>query len=280
MEVGDLVFSQCPSLEFIEVDKRNKNLVSKDGVLFCGKMLLACPGGKVGSYTIPRNTTEIMSYSFDSCTELTSISIPGSVEYIGTDAFCNCTSLKKLTIPDYVNFDDMSSESFPDDCEVRYRSGMIYKEAIKDPEVPNDMIMGCSIDHAYFYRYIGRSYTVTIPSELEKLPVTIIAQNAFLNHVFLRTVVLPETVKEIGRTAFSGCINLTSITLPVTIESIGNSAFWGCKSLKSITIGRDTKLGINAIPAGCTIIRKAPENVFVADAVISINPVKKGHIED
>ena len=60
-------------------------------------------------------------------------------------------------------------------------------------------------------------------------------------------VVIPETVKEIGKRAFDGCKNLTEIIIPSTVEEIGERAFMDCKSLKKVVIqGDKTKIGKEA----------------------------------
>ena len=72
-------------------------------------------GGNDKTYVIPteiegQKVTEISSYVFSNCSELTSITIPDSVTGIGWRAFYNCTSLKLITIPASVNI--ITAEAF------------------------------------------------------------------------------------------------------------------------------------------------------------------------
>lgn len=49
-------------------------------------------------------------------------------------------------------------------------------------------------------------------------------------------VVLPASLKLIGRGAFAGCGVLSSIALPASLDSIGDYAFAACTSLESVTL--------------------------------------------
>ena len=52
----------------------------------------------------------------------------------------------------------------------------------------------------------------------------------------LRSIIIPDSVINIGTNAFGGCESLTSIIIPNSVTNIGNSAFYECKSLTSIVI--------------------------------------------
>ena len=86
---------------------------------------------------------------------------------------------------------------------------------------------------------------VTIPKTVTvdnvKYQVTGIAAKAFKNSKKLQTVVIPDTVTEIGTGSFEGCKNLKSVTIGKNVTSIGKNAFKNCKNLKKITV-KSTKL--------------------------------------
>ena len=54
--------------------------------------------------------------------------------------------------------------------------------------------------------------------------------------VEMTSVIIPNSITEIGSEAFSYCTKLTSITIPDSVTSIGTSAFENCIALTSITI--------------------------------------------
>jgi hypothetical protein len=93
--IGLAAFAACPSLSAITVDALNAVYSSVDGVLFnkSRTLLIQCPAGKAGSYTIPNNVTSIEWYGFYSCTGLTSVTIPDTVASIGGYVFYSCTNL-------------------------------------------------------------------------------------------------------------------------------------------------------------------------------------------
>jgi hypothetical protein len=60
--------------------------------------------------------------------------------------------------------------------------------------------------------------------------VTHLADYLFFNDDVIKTVVLPSTLKSIGRNAFAGCVSLQQIEIP-QIYFIGIEAFAGCVQL-------------------------------------------------
>jgi len=102
--LGGGAFNHCTSLVNIDVDPMNPSYSSLDGVLFdkVQTVLLQCPGGKTGDYSIPDGVTSISGWAFGGCANLTSITLPASVTSIGAAAFSGCTSLARITIPDGV----------------------------------------------------------------------------------------------------------------------------------------------------------------------------------
>lgn len=91
---------------------------------------------------------------------------------------------------------------------------------------------------------------IVIPSVYNGKPVVKIADNAFSGSQ-LTSVIVPDSVTEIGENSFRNCGSLTEITLPDGILSIGNNAFSGCNLLSSINIPDSvTNLGTNALE-GC-----------------------------
>lgn len=84
--------------------------------------------------------------------------------------------------------------------------------------------------------YIGDAPEVTVPDQIEGLPVTAIGDAAFAwNHTIVK-VILPDTLTSIGKKAFYNCWMLMQAVIPEGTESIGDDAFNFCRSLPDAVI--------------------------------------------
>ena len=88
----------------------------------------------------------------------------------------------------------------------------------------------------YGSNYIGSSYNDGVGTLVFDGPITKMPAMAFYNGSTLKSVLLPNTISNIGMEAFKGCINLESVVLPNSIRSISTSLFFGCKKLNSLDI--------------------------------------------
>lgn len=87
-----------------------------------------------------------------------------------------------------------------------------------------------SKDRKRLIRYNENESHVILPDNIE-----VIGDGAFKGKN-LTSIVIPETVTEIGHYAFQGCKNLTSLYIPQSVKIIGDYAFKGCKKLNSIEV--------------------------------------------
>jgi hypothetical protein len=99
--IGSEALTYCIKLQTFTVADANLNYSSVVGVLLNKDqtLLIQCPAGKVGIYSIPDTVFRIGISAFDGCRSLTEISIPDSVTSIGGYAFYSCSGLRDLTIP-------------------------------------------------------------------------------------------------------------------------------------------------------------------------------------
>ena len=108
-EITDKAFRNCISLASINVDEKNTNYQSIDGVLFSkdGTKLLRYPPKKeITNYIIPNSVTDIGKHAFRNCEGLISVTIGENVTSIGMAAFKGCKKLSSViyrgvTEPDY-----------------------------------------------------------------------------------------------------------------------------------------------------------------------------------
>ena len=80
------------------------------------------------------------------------------------------------------------------------------------------------------------------------------------------SVVLPNSLIEIGDHAFNGCSSLQTINIPNSVISIGDWAFYGCSSIKTINIPNSVEsIGYGAF-YGCSNL----QTIDIPDSVKSI----------
>ncbi|MDE6797165.1 MAG: leucine-rich repeat domain-containing protein, partial [Ruminococcus sp.] len=76
-----------------------------------------------------------------------------------------------------------------------------------------------------------------IPAEIDGMPVTFIASDAFANRTNLESVTIPDSVVTIAGEAFKGCTALKSVNIPDSVLYIIPRTFMGCTSLETVTFG-------------------------------------------
>ena len=77
-----------------------------------------------------------------------------------------------------------------------------------------------------FFCFAGKTGSYEIPNS-----VTTIGDYAFLlygNNKSLTSIMIPNSVKSIGKSAFRGCVGLVSVNIPSSVNRIGEGAFFGC----------------------------------------------------
>jgi uncharacterized repeat protein (TIGR02543 family) len=122
------------------------------------------------------------------CTELSSLSLGNGVQTIGDHAFANCEGLTKITITDSVK--DIGNYAFYKCSNVK------------------EVTLGNSVENIgnYAFAYIDSAQNLVIPKSVKS-----IGNFAFRN-VDINTVVLSDSVKQIGEHAFFGCEDMTIYT--------------------------------------------------------------------
>lgn len=192
-------FSGCTALEAFAVEDGNEAYASADGVLFnAGKtLLISCPVGKTGAYTVPETVTEIEKSAF-AASGVESVSMSDAVNAVGEGAFSNCSKLKSVVLPKGLK--ELKKSLF---------SGCSALEAISIPDsvktLGEGVFSGCAA-----------LKEVKIPGE-----VTVIPKNAFSGCAALESVSIPASVTAIKEAAFDRCTALKNVTF------LGKDDEWG-----------------------------------------------------
>ncbi|MBU4315628.1 leucine-rich repeat protein, partial [Patescibacteria group bacterium] len=239
--IGYEAFAACASLMAINVDAANTYYSSVDGVLFneSQTILMQCPCGKSGSYTIPGSVISIGGFAFTECISLTSVTIPDSVTSIGEFAFWNCISLTSVTIPGsvtsvggraFANCHSLTSVTIPDSVTSIGNGAFAYCASLMAITVDAANTCYSSVNGVLF----NKSQTILMQFPRGKSG----------------SYTILSGVTNIGNNAFAYCTSLTSVTVPASVTSIEDWAFDNCPSLTSVYFeGNAPSVGSNIFSA-------------------------------
>ncbi len=77
---------------------------------------------------------------------------------------------------------------------------------------------------------------IEIPSIFRGKKVTEIGNRAFFKQTTITEVVIPDTIKVIGKEAFRDCKMIEKVVLPNSVTKMDSYAFFGCSALKSVKL--------------------------------------------
>jgi uncharacterized repeat protein (TIGR02543 family) len=190
-------------------------------------------GTLVESLTIPSGVTSIGSYAFAGG-YFDGVTIPSSVKSIGAGAFKAC-SVGGVYIADLAKWCAISfGDAYAKPEGPLYLNGTLMEGVLR---IPN----GTTSIGAY--AFAGSDFeSVVIPNS-----VTNIGEGAFSNCWGFEGVTIPSSVKSIGDGAFSSCGSLTSASIPDSVKNLGERLFEDCNDLTNVVIGSSvTNIGAYA----------------------------------
>ena len=236
-EIGDSTFWFCSGLESIRIPTS----VTTIGPRAFG----SCDGLK--SVILPKNVTKIDDRAFYRCAGLTDLFFDGNAPYIGADAlpenvtlYANASAGGWTDSPAY----DAAAGTWNGYPLVIFSEGLVFEEH-------TDYCIVTGVGSC-------RDSEIVIPAIYNAKPVTAIGPEAFSWCTNLKSVVIPESVTEIGTYAFGGnrlesveipehvttigdyafywCVDMTDVSIQEGVATIGERAFYNCTSLTSLTL--------------------------------------------
>ena len=294
-EVGTDAFYGCTNVAYVDVSDASLWAGVKfanataNPVGYAG--LLTCNGVPVTDIVVP-DGTETITYAFNGCTNMTSISIPTSVTNINSAAFAGCGALTNMVLPSkaFANYGFGSlfgTASYPGGSIVRQRYSST-SSSTRTYYVPASLksitiIGNANISYAAFQNcsmiedvtFLGDIPSVagiafSGCSALDAVNITNLqswcsimfadstsnplyyAKRLFLNGRLVDDVDISEGVENVGSYVFIGYTNLTSVVLADSVNTISTSAFSGCSGLTNVVWGAGVQSVGSSAFANCS----------------------------
>jgi len=220
---------------------------------------------KFETVIIPNSVTRIGRQSFLH-SEITTITIPKNVINIDERAFMYCNNLTTMIfespIPPVI---DTNSEIpnherltiyVPVGAKLRYLENesisrlkrVNVKESCFDSDCGECEVCppcGCGvcevcrdfiIEDGVLLKYVGQGGDVVIPKS-----VKVIGREAFYRMSEITSITIPNSVTRIEEKAIWRCENLVSVTIPDSVSFIGINVFSQCKNLETIEVDENNK---------------------------------------
>ncbi|HAJ96716.1 MAG TPA: hypothetical protein DCO72_03155 [Ruminococcus sp.] len=243
--IGWQTFSNCTSLKEVNLPDSVKS-IGNGSFGRCENL---------ESVSLPNGLETIDVWAFGECTNLKNITIPDTVSSIGAYTFYKCTSLTDMTLPEKVTALEegllqgcTSLQNFNAKGKIESVEGAVFSGTpwlLNQPGI-------VTYDGKWLLAYNGSEQEIKIPDG-----VTEICDYAFMNNENIAKVILPESVKMIGREAFLYSslselempavevikdnafseTPLKSITFPDTLQEIEGYTMQNCKELTDVHFG-------------------------------------------
>ena len=260
--IGQCALSECDSLDTVELSN-TLSVLRKRAFWSCKSLK---------SISIPYSVDTIGSGCFLSCKKLEHVQLADGIKYIDGGAFARSDSLKSLVIPNTVKYfgdlydcPSLSSITVGEDLDTMV---CVFAQCTSLSSIVWNAKRGvCKCEEHAFPNQLT---SIIFGDKVERIPSRICRLQSNIP-----SIVLPNSVTEIGAYAFSGCSTSIPINIPAnvriiedyafaetsfknlelgsTLETIGNGAFCGCGALKKVQFGLNVScIGMNAF-AGTAI---------------------------
>ena len=274
-EIGYEMFFGCENLENIVISDSvvsisrdafkgtkyyNVDSNWQDGQLYINHALVCVKEDSAkGEFKIKDGTTVIADAAFEGCCNLSSITIPDSVTHIGADVFYNCDNLNKIDMSSNIESVGIGAFEYTAyyDNQSNWNNGALYvgaaliavnadltgKYQVKDSTrvVADEVFRACRLTEVLLPNglvNIGGGYAFAYCNNLESIiipdTVTEMGSGVFEACRNLKKVVLSNALTVVPSYAFENCENLESIYMPDSVTEIGEYAFYQCAALEKV----------------------------------------------
>ena len=225
--------------------------------------------------------TEIPDSTFSE-SDIVEVVLPSTITKIGDGAFYNCTNLKRINLGDNLNFVDESAFKGCVSLEELYLGHSFqtsYVSSFSGLSGLKKVILNCNNvpgNETMQYWYLLDTKTANGLEFVIGKDVEVATYfNLFEHHGSVNefntvsTVTFEDgcKVRELDGT-FRGFYNLTSVVLPESVKKVGKSTFEQCQSLESIDLSGVTELDTENLFTNCYSLK----SVILPDNLTEIGP--------
>ena len=263
----------------------------------------AFAGSAVETVDLFDSVTTIGAGAFMDCKNLTELTIPASVTTVGEGALKGCTALEKLVVlcdpavlpqgfaEGCTALEEVYAAPDATDEQVKAlsraagmpwylsacRLGETMKALIAMHDTPLDEAdFWFDTEYARLDNYMGYELNLVLPRTAEGCELTMIGgslmQRASSGDNYevelpVRSVVIPETYREIPYYAFAGCDTLETFVCYAPIENLPEGVFSGCTSLREVVFVNGVRNLAGYVFADCPAL----ETVYLGEHVENVS---------
>ena len=261
--LGKNAFENCSSLEKISLSASLKTI--GEGTF---KNCLMLDG-----VTVPEGVASVEKSAFEGCLVLGKITFPKTLRRIENRAFFGCSRLGAIVLPDAL--EELGDLAFAE-TECAYVScPPALKRVGYNPFFGAPLSYNQNLNGIYWGGWLIGYEDFPNGTDGEDIFIrkgtTGIAahvfspENEICSPYYLRSVMIPDTVKYIGESAFEKS-RFSELRLPDSVLEIGDGAFQSCDYLKKITLSKNLRRIGSMAFANCGILT----SVSIPDSVQSI----------
>lgn len=214
-EIGKHAFEECKKLKMITFSSKLRH-ISQYAFRYSG----------LEELILPDNIIEVDDFAFYGCEKLKIADMGNGIQKLGDSAFQNCNELKNIRLSD--RLESIGSFSIITAQNILTTNNNYYF-------TDSHALYRNTFEGVYLCRYFAADTIINI-----KLPIIGVDDFAFYN-IPAEQILLPPSVKEIGRFCFAKCNRLDHITLPEELTSIPQGIFEECVNLRHVIISKNVK---------------------------------------
>jgi len=202
----------------------------------------------------------------------------GAVNYVSNEQYSINNKVVYPFLSSYFNVDGIIYVPVSPSERTCDAIDCVYDSSVTNTKIPSTVTykgISMSVKKVQPYACFGNTFieTLTCDNDAEIEPsafngcynikqvtlgekITVVGDYAFQDCSSLQSLVIPNSVKELGKNAFSGCISLNNATIGNQIKNINEYAFSDCKALPQISIPKSvTNIG-NYVFKGCSGLKE------------------------